>query len=362
MANETTASVVGNLGHGTKTRDVFHSVGSPVSSIVKFAYVVDIEQGYATEGVTKLGARIAASSYSEAGAANANTALPTPSQVTLTTAAYVCTIAPTTQAINRVDPSLISLDDLAVDEICYPLETLVAYDSSIGLVSFCPSLASNIYGTSGAALTPQTVINAYKTLCTAIGQTGIDVILWLDLKGLTDLELYGLGTAASILGIQQGADKLFLDLLEAQGIDQDGYITSWGRVHIFLEPKPGSLYATGGDTYAPMFIPYLRGANGIPMTREMAGRFANLERQSPGKKPLCPAYAVGYRMDPAAAQKLAAGQDSPLNNTRISNGGIPIEIVARANAGQSLVIVDAWTELVTAEANDKSHVAVRYVS
>lgn len=362
MANETTATVVANLGHGTKTESIFHSVGAPRSSIARFCRMVEVDQGYATEGVTLLGARISASSYSEAGAANANTALPTPSQVTLTPASYVCTMAPTTQAFNRADPNLVDLVELCLDEVVYPLETLVAYDSTIGLVTSRFQLASNRVGTSGAALTPSTVMNSYKQLCTQLNQTDVDAILWLDLKGWNDLLLYGLTTASTIYASDVGANQLFLDLLDAQGISADGYKTSWGRIHIFVEPKPGSLYATGGDTIASMFIPDIGGLNGSPLPAGVASRLNSLAASLPGGFPIAPALGVGYRAKPAAAQALSGMGSSPFNREHIGISGLPVQTMARAYAGQGLVIVDGWVEVVTAEINDNSYVGVRYVS
>lgn len=361
MANETTASVVASFGHGTKTASVFHSTGAPRSAMPQFCLVYDVEKGYAAYGLTKLGARISASSYSEAGSANANTALPALSQLTLTPASYVVTMSPTSEAFNRADPNLVDIGDLLADEMAYPLETLLAYDSSIGVVKYWPTQASNLSGTSGASLTPTTVWRAYQQLCTQLDQEGVDAFLWLNLKGKSDLVVHGFTNSASIYGLQVGANQMLLDLMQAQGLDTSGYVTSWGPIHIFCDPKPAGLGAIAADTIAPMFIPWVQGLNGVPAPRGVAERFAALQRSLPGGIALAPAYAIGYRSVPAAALEMIGGQ-SQFDREIVTPCGAKIQMFPRGRNGQNLAIIDAFISIVSIEFSDSSVVGVRYAT
>lgn len=362
MSNETTSTVTANFGHGTRTALVVHSTGAPRSAMPSLALGINVEFGIAASGITKLGARIGASSYSEAGAANANTALPTPSQLTLTPASYVCTVAPTTEAFHRTDPALVDLSDLLIDELSYPLETLLAYDSSIGLVKYWPTQASNRVGTSGAALTPTTLFNAYLQLQTQIGQTGVDAICWLDAKGMNDLLLYGLTTAASVFTAPVGYNQMFADLLLAQGYDVSQYVTSIGRLHLFLEPKPGALGTASSDTIAPMFIPAVGGLNGRALPPGVQARYAELAASLPGGFSIAPAYAIGWRKDPALTQVMLGNAGNQFDREIMTPAGVPISIVARGRNGQNLAIIDGFTSVVSIELNDNSVVGVRYAT
>lgn len=362
MADETTSTVVANLGHGTRTATIVHSTGAPRSAMPSLALGINVEFGIAAAGITKLGARIAASSYSEAGAANANVALPTPSQLTLTPASYVCTVAPTTEAFHRTDPSLVDLSDLLIDELTYPLATLLSYNTSIGLVKYWPTQASNRVGTSGAALTPTTLFNAYLQLQTQIGQTDIDVICWLDAKGHNDLLLYGLTTAASVFTAPVGYNQMFADLLVAQGYNINQYVTSIGRLHLFKEPKPGALGTASGDTIAPMFIPAVGGLNNRALPPGVAARYAELASTLPGGFEIAPAYAIGWRKDPAMTQTMLGSSGNQFDREILTPEGVPIWVGARGRNGQNLAIIDGFVSVVSIELNDNSVVGVRYVA
>lgn len=361
MANETTASVVQYGGHGSRNVGVFHSVGAPRSPILRFILTEEVVKGVASAILGILGARKAGASVSEAAAAASNTAMSSTSVKTLTTGAWTIAMAPTTEAFQRVDPDLMDLQRLVTDEITYALESLLSYDATMGAATYLPSLASTIVGTSGAALVPATGLNAFKSLQTAVGTTGIDAIWVVDASGRYQLQNYGLGTAASLLATPAGSNQFFLDLLESQGVDSAGYLTSWGNIHIFEEQKPGGLYATGGDTYSPMFIPAIAGLNGIPLPPGAKMRQAAMQRMLPDQRPLAPAYALGFRADPALAARLVAAP-GPLNRRVETATGIPIDIVGRSYAGQNLAIIDGWLMVTLIEVSDLSHVAVRYLT
>jgi hypothetical protein len=361
MANETTASIVASLGHGTRTAVVYNSVGAPISMIAAFALALSVNHGYAAEGASLLGARMASpSSQSETGSAASNTALPSlPSQVTFTPVCYAGAVAPTSAAIRRVEPGT-DLPKLLIDEMTYAVESKVAYDATVGIVTGLTASISTVSGTSGAALTPSAVLDAWKTLCTQVGQR-VDVFLWLDLKGLVDLQKYGLGTAASILGTQQGAQQWLLDLMEAQGIDSTGYQTSWGQIHIFCDPKPGCLPTSSGDSLAPMFVPAIGGLNGMPLPPNVEARIQALARSLPGGYPIAPAFGIGYRVDPGVAPALA-GAPGPLDGIQDTVSGLPVATKARGANGQQILIVDVTADFATAIVSQNSCVAVRYVS
>lgn len=364
MANETTASTVQYLGHGARTTQVFHSVGRPIGALLAFCLVNSIDSGYASNGITLLGAALTAAVQTETGAAASNQALPAPTQVLLTPTTKVATVAPTTAALHRVDPALADLPELLIDECQSAHAQYSVYDASAGVAAYHFTQLSTRVGTSGSALTPQTLLDAYRTLQTQVGMAGVHAIAWLDLKGVADLQSWGLGTASSLLGSQVGANKLFLDLLTRLGVETLGYQTSWGNLHIFCDPNPTALATVSGDKIGACFIPHIPGLNGLPLPDEMQGmaaEMAALATSLPGKFSLAPAWGVGYRKQPGQAAWLAAGQ-SPLNREVVMDSGIPLRVVPRGPSGQNILIMDTFSESITVEVSDSSGVGVRYVA
>lgn len=352
---DTTATVVGNLGHGTKTVGVVHTAGRPTPLIDHVVGLFEVPQGYASVQIAKLGAALTASTSSESASAATPQALSSVTATTLTPASYVAAIQPTTEAYNRADPALVNLAELCADEITYPLRRVLAYDDGIGIVKLRFTGLSNRVGTSGAVFTPSSLLLAYEQLTSQLG-ANVDAVAWISTKQWSELIRYGLTTASSAWGSPE-VDKLFLGFLSANGVPVSGYRMSWGNIHICVDPDPNGFGTDSGDTVAAMFVPALAGLNGIPLPASIARNHAELASMASGGKPIAPAFAVGYREDPAYAARRHA-LPSGMGARVLTEAGIPIEILPRLYAGQNLGGMDGWIQIATAEVNDNSGVGM----
>lgn len=359
MAN-TTASIVANYGQGTTTVQAFHKYGRPRPTIEQFCGVYEVEPGRTTIQLSLQGAALTNAAAAEEDAAVATQALNALSTATLTPASYVSAISPTGHAMNRVDPNIVDLEALAEGEIVYPHERTVAYDASIGIVPVRFAGLSVRVGTAGANMTPSTGIDGYNTLCTQLGCTP-DVIWYVNLKQWSDLIKYGLTTSASIAGNDFGKNLLFEDLVKGMIMDDVRYMgTLGGRIHIFLDPDPGQFAVVSSNYIGAMFVPALPGLNGWPLANAAAGRYRDLQQKMPNNLPLSPAFAIGYRSNPAPGAK----RSLPANMYKeiITPAGYPIAVAPRAYAGQDIYFIDAWSSVATVEVSDISGVGMRSTS
>lgn len=351
MAN-TTASIVGNYGQGTTIVQAFHKYGRPRPTIEQFCGIYEVEPGRTTIQLTIEGAALVNAAASEEDVAVTTQALNALGTATLTPAQYVGAVSPTGHAINRVDPNIVDLEQLAEDEIVYPHRRTVAYDASIGIVPVRFAGLSVRVGTAGANLTPSTIVDAYNTLCTQLSATP-DVICYINLRQWSDLTKYGLTTT----GTDFGRNEMLADLIKGMVNDDMRYMGSIGRIHIFMDPDPGQFAVVSSNYIGAMFVPALPGLNGWPLANAAAGRYRDLQQEMPGGLPLSPAFAIGYRASPAAGAKraLAPGMYREI----ITPGGYPIAVAPRAYAGQDLYSIDTWSNVSTVEVSDLSGVGMR---
>ena len=359
MAN-TTASIVGNYGNGDLTGAVFHSVGRPLPTIDHVCGMYEVPVGVAAVQLTKQGAALTNATAAEGDTAATAQAFNALTTQTLTPGYYVGAVSPTTEAMNRANPSLVDLVAFHEDEIVYPHRRTVAYDASIGIVKVRFGGLSNRVGTSGSPMVPTTLTSAYLQLCTQV-KAEVDAFAWLTLKQWTELVEYGLTTASSAWG-GPAAKELFQDLLAFNEVPVAGYRASWGPIHIFVDPDPAGQGVDGsGNDLGAMFIPALAGLNGFRVPDGVAGRFDRLNRETPGGLPLAPAFAIGYRADPAMAPRKIA-MPSGMGARMVTKSGIPIEVLPRMYTGQNLGQIDAWSAVATVELNDNSGVGLRSVT
>lgn len=360
---DTTASIVGGFGHGTKTLGAFHKIGRPLPTIELFCGVYEIEPGIATGQLTLEGAALTNATASESDAAATTQALNALASVSLTPGSYVSAISPTSQAMNRAAPGVVDLKALAIDEIAYPHQRTVAYDASIGIVPVRFLGISNRVGTAGATLTPSVLLDAYEALCENMG-CHLDAVCWLNTKQWADLIRYGFTSTGAVYGTEVGANKLLLGLFQEQfatNLLTRGYMTSWGPIHIFVDPDPNSFGVVSSNVIGCMFVPAIPGMNGFPLANEVAGRYADIQRKMPGGLPLSPAFIIGYRAEPTAAPKAFRNVVDGGGMRRYTRSGIPIDVLPRAYVGQNLAAIDVWSEVVTAELFDLAGIGVRSV-
>jgi len=87
-------------------------------------------------------------------------------------------------------------------------------------------------------------------------------------------------------------------------------------------------------------------------------RYNDLERNMPGGLPLAPAFAIGYRADPALApMRMAVAQG--LSRRVTTPAGVNIDVIARAYVGQNQAAFDVWSTAATVELNDVSGLRLR---
>lgn len=359
MAN-TTESIAAPYGHGTRTVQGFHSAGRPLPTIDHVCGLYEVPAGQATIQISLQGAALTAASASEGDAAATPQAFNAVDTKALTPGSYVGAVSPTTEAVNRVDPNIVDLVKFHEDEVVYPHKRITAYDATIGVVKALFVAISNTVGTALAPMTPVTLTTAFRTLCTQM-KTELDAFAWISIKQWTELLEYGLTTASASWG-NPNLDILFRELLEINQMPVSGYKTSWGPIHIFVDPDPLGLGVDGsGNDIGCMFVPALAGLNGFQVPKGVESRYAASNREMPGGLPLSPAFAIGYRAEPAAAVRKIA-MPAGMGARVVTKSGIPIDVMPRLYAGQNLGQIDAWSAVTTVEVNDLAGVRLRSVT
>ena len=352
MANETTATLVANLGHGTNTVEVFHKQARGTSGLGSVVAVKEVPKGQASSQISLLAANSGSvSSYSEAGSAASNTALGSVTAATLTPASVVICRAPTDHAGNRVDPSLIDLASYLQEESVWNHEDYIAQE----LVNLFDNFTA-IGGTAGADLVPTAAISAYLTLCSQVAGSP-DVIWTVNKKGAADLSTYMWQSNSPSVTNPRVAEVI--DLIGMAEMNTGSYLmTLHNKIHVYELPASVSLPTDSGDDISAMFVPYLPGLNGVPLPAGMEARFSALASELPGKKPLAPGLAVAFRSDPVP---LSRRMSTDVVEAEVL-GGIPVVHLGRAYSGQGLAQIDTWASMAALIVSADSGIGVRYSS
>jgi hypothetical protein len=355
MANEFTSTLAANLGQASRNQGVYHTNIRPVSPVTELCAVIPVDPGTPSSFVGLIASNsMTFDSYSEAGGAVANQAVPVVNaSTTVTPAQRVTVVAPTSPSVNRVDPGLIDVKDWIQGEMSYPASRYLAHDSTVGILKRFQGL-SNVGGTSGATMTFDTILAQSMLFYRQIGGE-VDVVVWLSQKQWNDVQRQAANSTASAFGVLQ-INEMFLDLMHEPSMNMQSaaaaYRKSLGPLHFYVEPDATGITDDGTDEYGAMFVPSIPGLNGSPLLNGVSSRYAALNRNLPGRTAkLAPAFAVAYRVNPLAAQEM--WRNATVESMILPNG-TPVQYISRAHAGPNLVYLECWGEMTTIELADAS--------
>lgn len=244
------ATNVSNLGIAVDIQPLGYATAFKVNPLLGVvAHLGIVKAGAAANRYVSL-ASFTAAAVSE-NAAITGSALPTLDADNGTLASGGVSYEMTSEAYNTVQDiaRLLEMLDVRAQEA---ISDYVASDSSVGIAALIASL--NAYGTSGAALTFNTIRLAKAAVCNVVGW--METIFVGDGKGVGDLQ-----RSLESSGGTQWANQALSPVIEAMFVggaipDAIGYTgIKYDGVSVFQTNLSSQLYATGGDTYGILTVP-----------------------------------------------------------------------------------------------------------
>lgn len=333
----TQASVVANLGHGTRTQIAKYSTRRALPIMASFAELYFLEKGDASVNIPRYGAAISGAAHSEAAAAVTPTSTPTVNTQTLTPVGYIASMGETDEADYRVTPEN-DHADYQKKEVVYALQRYPQIDSSVG-ISYQFTQLSSSGGNTGAALTRAGIMQCANTVWSNIKGYNTHLVAIIEGKGKQDLEDEALSNGGTVFANPGVMSEELKGLISDNPfLNENNYLCSigGGRVHIFVEADSDALQTASSDKVGAVFVP-------------ASGTFD-------GQDDIMPCFGMGVKRDP-----MSASRKTVVNGVEDIESQVgPLALAVRSYVGTKDYILDGYGCVATAILSQSSGCKLLY--